>query len=96
MALRLEAARLLVWKAAVLSDEDVKYTKESSMAKLAASEAATYVSHSAIQIFGGMGYVSDTPVERHYRDAKITEIYGGITDIQKLIIGDIVIQEHGY
>lgn len=64
------------------------------MAKLAASEAATFVSHTAIQILGGMGYVTDMPAERYYRDARITEIYAGITDIQKLLIGDLVIKEY--
>ncbi|GJQ72190.1 hypothetical protein Trydic_g3282 [Trypoxylus dichotomus] len=96
MALRLESARLLVWRAAVLCDQRGKFTKESSMAKWAASETATFVTHAAIQVLGGMGYVSDMPVERYYRDARITEIYGGITDIQKLVIGDIIIKEHGY
>lgn len=93
MALKLESARLLVWKAAILSDENVKYTKAASMAKLAASDAATFVSQNAIQLLGGMGYITDMPVERHYRDAKITEIYGGVTDIQRLVIGDIVLNE---
>lgn len=94
MAIRLEAARLLVWRAASLCDQRKRSTKESSMAKLAASEAATFVSHTAIQILGGMGYVTDMPAERHYRDARITEIYAGITDIQKLLIGDLVIKEY--
>nr|CAD7425831.1 unnamed protein product [Timema monikensis] len=67
----------------------------SSMAKLAASEAATFVSHSCGQILGGMGYVTDMPAERHYRDARITEIYAGITDIQKLVIADCVVKEYG-
>lgn len=95
MALRLEAARLLVWRAAVLKDEGKKYTKESSLGKLAASEAATFVSHQCIQILGGMGYVSDMPAERHYRDARITEIYGGITDIQKLVVAVQLAREYG-
>lgn len=94
MAIRLEAARLMVWRAAFLCDQPTRSTKESSMAKLAASEAATFVSHSAIQILGGMGYVTDMPAERHYRDARITEIYAGITDIQKLLIGELVIKEN--
>lgn len=94
MAVRLEAARLLVWRAAVLCDEPERSTKESSMAKLAASEAATFVAHNAIQILGGMGYVTDMPAERHYRDARITEIYAGITDIQKLVIGERIIKEY--
>ena len=55
------------------------YTKEAAMAKLAASETATYVAHQSIQVLGGMGYVSDMPVERNYRDARITEIYEGKT-----------------
>ncbi|KAK9686602.1 Acyl-CoA dehydrogenase, C-terminal domain [Popillia japonica] len=96
MALRIESARLLVWRAAVMHDQSQKSTKESSMAKWAASEAATFVTHAAIQVLGGMGYVSDMPAERYYRDARITEIYGGITDIQKLVIGDIIIKEYGY
>ncbi|KAG8235729.1 hypothetical protein J437_LFUL016364 [Ladona fulva] len=95
MALRLEAARLLVWRAAVLKDEGKRYTKESSLGKLAASEAATFVSHQCIQILGGMGYVSDMPAERHYRDARITEIYGGITDIQKLVVAGQLAREYG-
>nr|CAD7605351.1 unnamed protein product [Timema genevievae] len=95
MALKLESARLLTWKAACLQDSGVRFTKESSMAKLAASEAATFVSHSCGQILGGMGYVTDMPAERHYRDARITEIYAGITDIQKLVIADCVVKEYG-
>lgn len=67
MAVRLESARLLTWRAARCKDEGKPYTKEAAMAKLAASEAATFVSHQAIQILGGMGYVSDMPAERHYR-----------------------------
>ncbi|CAH0551790.1 unnamed protein product [Brassicogethes aeneus] len=94
MALKLESARLLVWRAAALCDQPERSTKGSSMAKLAASEAATFVSHSAIQILGGMGYVSDMPAERHYRDARITEIYAGINDIQRLLIGDLIVKEY--
>ncbi|KAJ3624784.1 hypothetical protein MTP99_018380 [Tenebrio molitor] len=94
MAIKLEAARLLVWRAAVECDQPGRSTKESSMAKLAASEAATFVTHGAIQILGGMGYVSDMPAERHYRDARITEIYAGVNDIQRLLIGDTVIKEY--
>lgn len=94
MALRLEGARLLVHRAAACCDEPQRSTKESSMAKLAASEAATFVSHSAIQVLGGMGYVADMPAERYYRDARITEIYAGITDIQRLIIGELIVKEY--
>lgn len=94
MALKLEAARLLVWRAAVLCDEPQRSSKESSMAKLAASEAATFVSHGAIQILGGMGYVTDMPAERHYRDARITEIYAGVNDVQRVLIGEMVTKEY--
>ncbi|MDP2344823.1 MAG: acyl-CoA dehydrogenase [Deltaproteobacteria bacterium] len=95
MALRLEAARLLTWRAATLKDAGVKYTKEAAMAKLAASETATFVAHQAIQIFGGNGYVTEYPVERHYRDARITEIYEGTSEIQRLVIGTNVLKEIG-
>ncbi|XP_044734509.1 short-chain specific acyl-CoA dehydrogenase, mitochondrial-like [Chrysoperla carnea] len=96
MATRLEAARLMVWRSAVAKDTETRSTKESSMGKLLASETATFVTHQCIQILGGMGYVTDMPAERHYRDARITEIYGGISDIQKLVIGDLVNKEYGY
>ncbi|XP_046682339.1 short-chain specific acyl-CoA dehydrogenase, mitochondrial isoform X1 [Homalodisca vitripennis] len=95
MAMRLEAARLLTWRAAFLKDNKKPFTKEAAMAKLAASEAATYISHQAIQILGGMGYVSDMPAERHYRDARITEIYEGTSEIQRLVIAANVFKEYG-
>ncbi|XP_046387692.1 short-chain specific acyl-CoA dehydrogenase, mitochondrial-like [Ischnura elegans] len=95
MALRIESARLLVWRAAALKDQGQSFTKESSMGKIAAAEAATFVSHQCIQILGGMGYVSSMPAERHYRDARITEIYGGVTDIQKLVIAAHLAREYG-
>ncbi|KAJ9577514.1 hypothetical protein L9F63_005887 [Diploptera punctata] len=95
MALRLESARLLTWRAAVIRDTGERSTKYSSMAKLAASEAATFVSHNCIQILGGMGYVTEMPAERHYRDARITEIYAGATDVQKLVIADHIAKEYG-
>jgi butyryl-CoA dehydrogenase len=93
MALRVESARLLTWRAAVLKDQGARYTKEAAMAKLAASEASTFVAHQAIQIFGGNGYVTEYPVERHYRDARITEIYEGTSEIQRLVIGSSVLKE---
>ncbi|CAG9559363.1 unnamed protein product [Danaus chrysippus] len=95
MALQLESARLLTWRAAWLKDNKKPYTKEAAMAKLAASEAATFVSHQCIQILGGMGYVSDMPAERHYRDARITEIYEGTSEIQRLVIAGQIIKEYG-
>ncbi|XP_065334178.1 short-chain specific acyl-CoA dehydrogenase, mitochondrial [Cloeon dipterum] len=95
MALRIESARLLTWRAAALKDEGKNYTKAAAMAKLAASEAATYASHQCIQVLGGMGYVSDMPAERHYRDARITEIYEGTSEIQRLVIAGNLLKEYG-
>ncbi|KAG7164967.1 short-chain specific acyl-CoA dehydrogenase, mitochondrial-like [Homarus americanus] len=94
MALKIESARLLTYKAAVLKDEGKPYTKFAAMAKLAASETATFCGHQAIQILGGMGYVSDMPAERHYRDARITEIYEGTSEIQRLVIAGNLIKEY--
>lgn len=95
MEVRLQSARLLTWRAAMLKDAGLKFTKEAAMAKLAASEAATYVSHQAIQILGGMGYVTDMPAERHYRDARITEIYEGTSEVQRLVIANNLLKEYG-
>lgn len=64
------------------------------MAKLSASETATFCSHQAIQILGGMGYVTDMPAERHYRDARITEIYEGTSEIQRLVIAGNLLKEY--
>src|SRR5262249_30671904 len=86
MATELDAARLLTWRAATLKDRGVRHSMESAMAKLFASEIANKAAKEAIQIFGGNGYVEDFPVERHYRDAKITEIYEGTSEIQRLVI----------
>uniref|UniRef100_A0AAR2K904 Short-chain specific acyl-CoA dehydrogenase, mitochondrial n=1 Tax=Pygocentrus nattereri TaxID=42514 RepID=A0AAR2K904_PYGNA len=94
MAVALESARLLTWKAAMLRDAKKPYSKAAAMAKLAASEAATFVSHQAIQVLGGMGYVTDMPAERHYRDARITEIYEGTSEIQRLVIANQVLKEY--
>ncbi|KAF2344340.1 Acyl-CoA dehydrogenase/oxidase C-terminal, partial [Trinorchestia longiramus] len=93
MGLRIESAQLLTHRAAYLKDQGLPFTKEAAMAKLHASETATYVSHQAIQILGGMGYVSDMPAERHYRDARITEIYEGTSEIQRLVIANALIKE---
>ncbi|KAM4827380.1 short-chain specific acyl-CoA dehydrogenase, mitochondrial [Thomomys bottae] len=94
MALALESARLLTWRAAMLKDNKKPFTKESAMAKLAASEAATAISHQAIQILGGMGYVTEMPAERHYRDARITEIYEGTSEIQRLVIAGHLLRSY--
>ncbi len=86
MALRIEAARLLIFKAAVKKDRHERFTSEASMAKLYASEAAMWVTTKAIQVHGGIGYSKELPLERYFRDAKITEIYEGTSEIQRLVI----------
>jgi alkylation response protein AidB-like acyl-CoA dehydrogenase len=86
MAMDLDAARLLVYKAAALADAGKPFTVEASKAKLFASTAARKHAAEALQIHGGYGYTKEFPVERHYRDAKITEIYEGTSEIQQLII----------
>lgn len=81
-----EAARLLVLRAASLKDQGVRHSKESSMAKLFASEMSGRVTDKAVQIHGGMGYSKELDVERHFRDARITEIYEGTSEIQRMVI----------
>ncbi|MGE5445477.1 MAG: acyl-CoA dehydrogenase [Ignavibacteriales bacterium] len=93
MAIRIEAARLLVWQAARMKDKKMKFTKQSAMAKVFASETAMWVTTKAIQIHGGYGYTTDYPVERHFRDAKITEIYEGTSEIQRIVIADQVLKD---
>ena len=86
MATEIDAARLLAHRAATMKDKGERHTMESSIAKLYASEMATRVCHKAIQIHGGYGYSTEFPVERHYRDARITEIYEGTSEIQRIVI----------
>jgi alkylation response protein AidB-like acyl-CoA dehydrogenase len=86
MASRVEASRALTYRAAWLKDRGRGYTKEASIAKLYASESATFVAHRAVQIHGGYGYMREYPVERFYRDARVTEIYEGTNEMQRLII----------
>ena len=86
MATELDAARLLVHRAAWLKQEGRPHTEEGAKAKLFASELATRLTAQAIQVFGGYGYTKEFPVERYYRDAKITEIYEGTSEIQRLVI----------
>ena len=87
MATRTEAARLLTYRAAVLADEGRVTSQDTSMAKLFASETLAFVADSALQIQGGSGYITDNPVGRFYRDARITRIYEGTSEIQRGIIG---------
>ena len=86
MATRIDAAELLVHKAAWMKDHGMKTTKESSMAKLYASETGVYVADRALQIFGGYGYVKDFPAEKFYRDVKLCTIGEGTSEIQRLVI----------
>ncbi len=90
MKIRLESARLLTLKAAWTKQRAItsgaRYTLEGSMAKLYASEAAMWIAHQAVQIHGGMGYSKEMPIERYFRDAKITEIYEGTSEIQRMVI----------
>lgn len=87
MAMQIEAARQLVWHAATLKDAGRPCLKEAAMAKLFASEMAERVCSGAIQVLGGYGYVSDFPVERIYRDVRVTQIYEGTSEVQKILIG---------
>lgn len=82
----IDAARMLTWRAAAAKMAGRRHTKESAMAKLMASEVANRVAKNAIQVHGGNGYVTEYPVERHFRDAKITEIYEGTSEIQRVVI----------
>jgi acyl-CoA dehydrogenase len=86
MVTRLEAARLLTYKAAWLKDRGYRVTQEAAMAKLFASEAASSITHAAVQVFGGYGYSKHYPVERYFRDARVTEIYEGTSEIQRVVI----------
>jgi alkylation response protein AidB-like acyl-CoA dehydrogenase len=86
MATHIEAARMLIYNAAAKKDRHERFTREASMAKLFASETAMWVTTKAIQIHGGIGYSKELPVERYFRDAKITEIYEGTSEIQRLVI----------
>jgi butyryl-CoA dehydrogenase len=87
MAVDLEAARLLTYRAAALRDAGKPFVKEAAIAKLFSSEAAVDATREATQIFGGYGYVDETPVSRFYRDAKVLEIGEGTSEIQRIVIG---------
>lgn len=90
MKTRIEAARLLTYQAAMAKERSKetgeRFTLQAAMAKLFASETAMFVTHAAVQIHGGMGYSKELPIERYFRDAKITEIYEGTSEIQRLVI----------
>ena len=86
MQTKTDAARLLVWRAAAAEQDGQPYTAPAAMAKLFAAETASYVTNRAVQLFGGYGYTKDYPVERMMRDAKVTEIYEGTSEVQKMVI----------
>jgi alkylation response protein AidB-like acyl-CoA dehydrogenase len=90
MATRIEAARLVVYQAAYRASAGLSYSKEAAMAKLLASETAMQVTTKAVQVFGGYGYTREFPVERMMRDAKITELYEGTSEIQRVVIGSLI------
>jgi butyryl-CoA dehydrogenase len=92
MATEIDAARLLVWRAAAMKDKGVRHSAESAMAKLYASEMCERVTSKAIQVHGGYGYVKEYDVERHWRDSRITEIYEGTSEIQRLVIAASVLK----
>ena len=92
MAMRVDAARLLTWHAARRKDAGLSYTREAAQAKLFASEAAVDCGLKGIQIHGGYGYVKDFNVERYLRDSKITEIYEGTSEIQRLVIASQLLE----
>ncbi len=91
MATEVDAARLMVYRAASLKEKRLPFSKESAMAKLFASEAATRVTDLAVQIHGGYGYSKSYPVERYYRDARVTRIYEGTSEIHRLVIAKSVL-----
>ncbi len=93
MATELDAGRLLTWKAAWTKENRKRYTLEAAQAKLFASEMAQRVTNKALQIHGGYGYIREYNVERYFRDARITEIYEGTSEIQKMVIADWVLNK---
>jgi alkylation response protein AidB-like acyl-CoA dehydrogenase len=92
MTTQIEAARLMVYQAAFRASAGLSYSTESAMAKLIASETAMRVATQAVPIHGGYGYTRDYPVERMMRDAKITEIYEGTSEVQRVVIGAAVVR----
>jgi alkylation response protein AidB-like acyl-CoA dehydrogenase len=96
MAVELDAARLLTWRAALLADSGERHTLESSVAKYYASEASVRAANAAVQVHGGYGYVDEYPVGKYLRDARVTTLYEGTSQIQKLIIGRALTGESAF
>ena len=93
MKTNLEAARLLIYKASSLKDKKIPYTEHSSMAKYFTADIAMKACREALQIFGGYGFCMELPVERYFRDVKVTEIYEGTSEIMKIVIGNSILKE---
>jgi alkylation response protein AidB-like acyl-CoA dehydrogenase len=96
IAVETEAARLVTWKAALAADSGERHTLESSIAKYYASEAAVRAANAAVQIHGGYGYIDEYPVGKYLRDARVTTLYEGTSQIQKLIIGRALTGENAF
>jgi butyryl-CoA dehydrogenase len=92
MQIEIDAARLLTYHAGILQDRGDKFTREAAEAKLYAAEVAMRSTVKCVQIFGGYGYVTDYPVERFMRDAKITEIYEGTSEVQRIVIANHILK----
>jgi len=93
MATEVDAARLLIWRAAAMKDKGVRFSAEAAMAKLYASEMAERVTSKGIQIHGGYGYTTEYDAERHWRDSRITEIYEGTSEIQRVVIAASILKD---
>jgi butyryl-CoA dehydrogenase len=93
MAAEIDAARMLTLRAAIMKDKGARHSAESAMAKLLASDVANRAAREAVQVYGGYGYMQDFPVERHFRDAKITEIYEGTSEVQRLVIAASLLRD---
>ena len=93
VATRVDASRLLVVRAAALKEAGRPFTREGSMAKVYASETANHASDVAVQVHGGYGYIGEFPAERHYRDARVTTIYEGTSEIQRHVIAREVLRD---
>ncbi|HEV8045700.1 MAG TPA: acyl-CoA dehydrogenase family protein, partial [Rubrobacter sp.] len=93
MQTKIRAARLLVYEAAWMKDRGERHAESGARAKLYASQVANEVAYEAIQVLGGRGYMKDHPVQRYYRDARVTEIYEGTSEIQRLVISRAILKE---
>ena len=93
MATKISYSRLLAYRAAALKDAGKPYHREASMSKLTCSEMVNYVCNEAVQIHGGYGYIKEYPVERYFRDARVTEIYEGTSEVQRMVISRDLLKE---